>query len=64
MNSFFSTGVAQADPAVAIAMDHELQRQRDQIELIPSEINVSQAELDAQGSVLTNKYAEGYPGNR
>jgi glycine hydroxymethyltransferase len=64
MNSFFSTGVAQADPAVAIAMDHELQRQRDQIELIASENIVSQAVLDAQGSVLTNKYAEGYPGKR
>jgi len=64
MNSFFSTGVAQADPAVAIAMGHELQRQRDQIELIASENIVSQAVLDAQGSVLTNKYAEGYPGKR
>ena len=64
MNSFFSTGVAQADPAVAAAMDHELQRQRDQIELIASENIVSQAVLDAQGSVLTNKYAEGYPGKR
>ena len=64
MNSFFSTGVAQADPAVAIAMGHELQRQRDQIELIASENIVSQAVLDAQGSVLTNKYAEGYPGRR
>ena len=64
MNSFFSTGVAQADPAVSIAMGHELQRQRDQIELIASENIVSQAVLDAQGSVLTNKYAEGYPGKR
>jgi glycine hydroxymethyltransferase len=61
---FFSTGVAQADPAVSIAMDHELQRQREQIELIASENIVSQAVLDAQGSVLTNKYAEGYPGKR
>nr|WP_315496775.1 serine hydroxymethyltransferase [uncultured Rhodoferax sp.] len=64
MNHFFSTGVAEADPAVSIAMDHELQRQRDQIELIASENIVSQAVLDAQGSVLTNKYAEGYPGKR
>nr|WP_315848757.1 serine hydroxymethyltransferase [uncultured Rhodoferax sp.] len=64
MNHFFSTGVAEADPAVSAAMDHELQRQRDQIELIASENIVSQAVLDAQGSVLTNKYAEGYPGKR
>jgi glycine hydroxymethyltransferase len=61
---FFSTGIAQADPAVASAMDHELRRQREQIELIASENIVSQAVLDAQGSVLTNKYAEGYPGKR
>jgi len=62
--AFFSTGVAQADPAVSLAMDHELQRQREQIELIASENIVSQAVLQAQGSVLTNKYAEGYPGKR
>lgn len=61
---FFTQGVSQADPAIAAAMDHELQRQRDQIELIASENIVSQAVLDAQGSVLTNKYAEGYPGKR
>ena len=62
--AFFSTGVAQADSAVSVAMDHELQRQREQIELIASENIVSQAVLEAQGSVLTNKYAEGYPGKR
>ncbi len=62
--SFFSVGVAQADPAVSAAMDHELQRQREQIELIASENIVSKAVLEAQGSVLTNKYAEGYPGKR
>ena len=62
--SFFSVGVAQADPAVSVAMDHELQRQREQIELIASENIVSKAVLEAQGSVLTNKYAEGYPGKR
>src|ERR1700694_527980 len=61
---FFSVGVAQADPAVSVAMDHELQRQREQIELIASENIVSRAVLEAQGSVLTNKYAEGYPGKR
>ena len=62
--SFFSIGVAQADPAVSAAMDHELQRQREQIELIASENIVSKAVLEAQGSVLTNKYAEGYTGKR
>jgi glycine hydroxymethyltransferase len=62
--AFFSTGVAQADPAVNAAMNHELQRQREQIELIASENIVSQAVLEAQGSALTNKYAEGYPGKR
>ena len=62
--SFFSIGVAQADPAVSAAMDHELQRQREHIELIASENIVSKAVLEAQGSVLTNKYAEGYPGKR
>ena len=62
--SFFSTGVADADPAVALALRRELQRQRDQIELIASENIVSSAVLDAQGSAFTNKYAEGYPGKR
>jgi len=62
--SFFSTGVADADPAVALALRRELQRQRDQIELIASENIVSSAVLEAQGSAFTNKYAEGYPGKR
>lgn len=61
---FFRTGVAEADPAVDAAMNRELQRQRDEIELIASENIVSKAVLEAQGSVLTNKYAEGYPGRR
>ncbi|WP_296598188.1 serine hydroxymethyltransferase, partial [Phenylobacterium sp.] len=61
---FFKAGVGQADPAVAAILDGELKRQQDQIELIASENIVSQAVLDAQGSVLTNKYAEGYPGKR
>ncbi|HEY3048639.1 MAG TPA: serine hydroxymethyltransferase [Polaromonas sp.] len=61
---FFSVGVAQADTAVNAAMNHELLRQREQIELIASENIVSRAVLEAQGSVLTNKYAEGYPGKR
>jgi len=53
-----------ADPAVAEAIDHELNRQRTKLELIASENIVSKAVLEAQGSVLTNKYAEGYPGKR
>ncbi|HUB97985.1 MAG TPA: serine hydroxymethyltransferase [Stellaceae bacterium] len=63
-NSFFSAGVADTDPELAVAIGHELSRQQDQIELIASENIVSRAVLEAQGSVLTNKYAEGYPGRR
>jgi glycine hydroxymethyltransferase len=62
--AFFRTGVGQADPDVARILQGELQRQQDQIELIASENIVSRAVLEAQGSVLTNKYAEGYPGKR
>ena len=58
------TGCAQADGAVADAIAAELDRQQNQIELIASENIVSRAVLEAQGSVLTNKYAEGYPGRR
>jgi glycine hydroxymethyltransferase len=61
---FFTAGLATADDAVAGAIDRELRRQRDQIELIASENIVSRAVLEAQGSILTNKYAEGYPGRR
>jgi glycine hydroxymethyltransferase len=61
---FFTTGLEQADPALFAAIQDELRRQQDQIELIASENIVSQAVLDAQGSVFTNKYAEGYPGKR
>jgi glycine hydroxymethyltransferase len=61
---FFTDGFAQSDPAVAKAIGHELGRERKQIELIASENIVSKAVLEAQGSVLTNKYAEGYPGKR
>ena len=61
---FFSDDVATADPELAAAIDGELERQQSQIELIASENIVSQAVLDAQGSPLTNKYAEGYPGRR
>ncbi len=56
--------LAQQDAAVAEAIDHELQRQRNKIELIASENFASRAVMAAQGSCLTNKYAEGYPGKR
>jgi glycine hydroxymethyltransferase len=63
-NSFFAANLTDADPEVAAAIKQELGRQRDEIELIASENIVSRAVLEAQGSVLTNKYAEGYPGRR
>jgi glycine hydroxymethyltransferase len=63
-NSFFSASLKDADPEIASAVERELGRQRDEIELIASENIVSRAVLEAQGSVLTNKYAEGYPGRR
>jgi glycine hydroxymethyltransferase len=62
--SFFSLGLATADPAVHAAVARETERQRNEIELIASENIVSQAVLEAAGSPLTNKYAEGYPGRR
>ncbi len=61
---FFQAGVAESDPELAAAIAQELTRQQDGIELIASENIVSRAVLEAQGSVLTNKYAEGYPGRR
>ena len=61
---FFSAPLAETDPELAAALGLELSRQRDGIELIASENLVSAAVLEAQGSVLTNKYAEGYPGRR
>ena len=64
MADFFATSLADADPDLSAAIGGELDRQRDQIELIASENIVSRAVLEAQGSVLTNKYAEGYPGRR
>ncbi|SOD94240.1 serine hydroxymethyltransferase [Caenispirillum bisanense] len=63
-NSFFGASLAEADPDIKKALDLELGRQQNQIELIASENIVSKAVLEAQGSVLTNKYAEGYPGKR
>lgn len=63
-SSFFSASLADADPAIKSAVNEELYRQQSQIELIASENIVSRAVLEAQGTVLTNKYAEGYPGKR
>lgn len=63
-NSFFSASLADSDPEIARAIELELGRQRDEIELIASENIVSKAVLEAQGSVMTNKYAEGYPRRR
>ncbi|MBB3173376.1 glycine hydroxymethyltransferase [Endobacter medicaginis] len=64
LQRFFEAPLAEVDPAVRAALDAELTRQQDGIELIASENIVSRAVLEAQGSVLTNKYAEGYPGRR
>jgi len=61
---FFTSQLADTDPAVEDAIRDELNREQTQIELIASENIVSRAVLEAQGSVLTNKYAEGYPGRR
>ena len=61
---FFSASLAESDPEIAEVVALELGRQRDEIELIASENIVSRAVLEAQGSVLTNKYAEGLPGKR
>src|SRR5260221_2054602 len=63
-DSFFTATLDQADPEIAAAVKGELGRQRHEIELIASENIVSRAVLEAQGSVMTNKYAEGYPGAR
>ena len=64
LQRFFGASLAEADPEIFAAIGKELARQQDQIELIASENIVSKAVLAAQGSVLTNKYAEGYPGKR
>ncbi len=63
-SEMFTATLAESDPEIARAIANELGRQRDEIELIASENIVSRAVLEAQGSVLTNKYAEGYPGRR
>jgi len=64
LSRFFAARLAETDPELAAAIGAELHRQQDGIELIASENIVSAAVLEAQGSVLTNKYAEGYPGRR
>src|SRR5579859_6517699 len=64
LDGFFTASLAARDPEVEAAIKDELGRQREQLELIASENLVSRAVLEAQGSVLTNKYAEGYPGKR
>ncbi|WP_028310558.1 serine hydroxymethyltransferase [Derxia gummosa] len=64
LHAFFHASVAASDPAIRDGLDAELVRQQEGIELIASENIVSRAVLEAQGSVLTNKYAEGYPGKR
>ncbi len=61
---FFTENLSSRDPEVFGAITSELGRQRDEIELIASENIVSRAVMEAQGSVMTNKYAEGYPGRR
>ena len=61
---YFERPLAEVDPEVAAALDREVDRQRRTLEMIASENFVPQAVLECQGSVLTNKYAEGYPGKR
>ncbi|MCW1951874.1 MAG: serine hydroxymethyltransferase [Octadecabacter sp.] len=63
-NGFFTESLSTRDPEIAAAIGAELGRQRNEIELIASENIVSAAVMEAQGSVMTNKYAEGYPGRR
>lgn len=64
VSTFFSNSLAKADPAIFASVERELGRQRKQIELIASENIASLAVMQAQGTVFTNKYAEGYPGKR
>jgi len=64
MNKLYTQNIKQTDPEVFATLDKELKRQQNQIELIASENIASLAVLNAQGSVMTNKYAEGYPGKR
>lgn len=63
-SAFFSKSLAEADPDIFASVSRELDRQQNQVELIASENIVSRAVIEAMGTVLTNKYAEGYPGRR
>ncbi len=63
-NNFFTASISEADPVVSGAIDDEVRRQADGLELIASENFVSEAVLQTMGTVFTNKYAEGYPGKR
>ena len=62
--NFFDKNLSLVDPELYSSIKHELERQQNHIELIASENIVSKAVLDAQGSIMTNKYAEGYPSKR
>ena len=64
MNDFFTAGISEIDPIISNAIDDEVRRQTNGLELIASENFVSEAVLQAMGTVFTNKYAEGYPGRR
>src|SRR5215218_7262827 len=64
MNNFFTQGISDADPLISRAIDDEVERQTNGLELIASENFVSEAVLQTMGTVFTNKYAEGYPGKR
>ncbi len=64
LDAFFNKPLAEVDKEIFDAIESELGRQRHEIELIASENIVSRAVMEAQGSVMTNKYAEGYPGKR
>ncbi|MEM8652737.1 MAG: serine hydroxymethyltransferase, partial [Pseudomonadota bacterium] len=64
LERFFNAPLSEVDPEINEAIQNELGRQRHEIELIASENVVSRAVLEAQGSIMTNKYAEGYPGKR
>ena len=64
LNRFFESPLSETDPELYAAERAELARQQDKIELIASENIVSRAVLEAQGGIMTNKYAEGYPGRR
>ena len=63
-NTFFCGNLSDTDTAVATVLEKEFKRQQEHIELIASENIVSRAVMEAQGSILTNKYAEGYPNKR